>query len=538
MPRDERVARAAELSRTGRFAEAEAVCRGVLIEDPQKAAAVHTLGLAVYRNGKAANAVELLNRAITIDPSVPDFFGNFGCVLGDMGLCAEAAEMLERAIALKPQYAEAHHNLGTQRLLQGQLEGAEKAFRAASTLRPDWVAPQVGLFRALGGLDRPFEAAEVACGLTRTSPTDPSMWRHLAAALQAAARPGEAVAALKAALRLGDNDPRIHLDLALALLQLGDFESGWEEYEWRWKCAEFKERLRAFEQPLWDGSSLENKTILLWADQGLGSTIQLARYAELLATHGAKVILECQPQLKTLLRDLCGVTAIVGRDEQLPPFDVHSPLMSLPLLTRTNAKNIPAKVPYLSADSNLVEHWRRRLANISGQRIGIAWQGNPNYARDRVRSVQLSQFTPLTRLDGIHLVTLQKGPGAEQTVPWLAGLSGGERARVVDLAPGLDTPAQQFVDAAAVMMSLDLIITVDTSIAHLAGALGRDVWLALNFASDWKWLYGREDSPWYPNMRLFRQRAPGDWPGVFEAIAGALRARIEARRVEVGFHPS
>jgi tetratricopeptide (TPR) repeat protein len=529
MPKDERIAKAAELSRAGNFGEAENICRGVLGEDPMNAAAIHTLGLAVYHGGKPNDAIRLLERAIAIDPSVPEFFGNFGCVLAAIGRGSQAVEMLERAIALRPQYAEAHYNIGKQRFIEQRLHDAAEAFRAATKCKPEWLAPQLALFRSFIQLDRPLEALEAARRLTELSPDDAAIWRCVGSAFQAAARPAEAAASLEHALRLCEN-PKVHLELALALLQSGDFLKGWQEFERRSECIDAKSDVRHFEQPRWDGSPLEGKAILLYAEQGLGTTIQFVRYTPLLAKQRATVVLECQRSMEGLLGSFSDVAQVIGRGEQLPHFDVHAPLLSLPHLLRTTIDTIPAVTPYLSIDAELVRLWQSRLADLSALKVGIAWQGNPNYPRDRVRSVPLPHYTPLTGVDRVHLFTLQKGFGVDQFARWHTSLPQAGAARVTNLSPELDSAAVRFMDTAAVMMNLDLVITSDTSIAHLAGALGRDVWVALDYAPNWRWLYGRDDSPWYPTMRLFRQRLPGDWPGVFEDIADALRERLRVGR--------
>jgi hypothetical protein len=315
------------------------------------------------------------------------------------------------------------------------------------------------------------------------------------------------------ALRLKPDYADAHLNRALLWLLLGDFERGWPEYEWRWRCRGFPKP--AFRQPAWDGSPLQGRTILLHAEQTLGDTLQFIRYAPLVRQRGGKGLLVVPPPLLSLLARCPGVDGLAAQGSPLPDFDIHAPLLSLPGLFRTTLATIPAEVPYLAADPQLVERWRREEDRLTGAfRVGLVWQGPSKHQWDRQRSLPLERFEPLARLPGVRLFRLQPGPGAEQL------RSIGERFPVIDLGSRLD-PAS-FEDMAAVMASLDLIISVDSDLAHLAGALGRPVWLLLPFAPDWRWLLGREDSPWYPTMRLFRQKEPGNWDGVVDAVVGDL----------------
>jgi hypothetical protein len=296
---------------------------------------------------------------------------------------------------------------------------------------------------------------------------------------------------------------------------MGDFERGWEEYEWRWKKA--KVTPRDFPQPLWDSSALEGRTILIHTEQGLGDTLQFIRYVPLVKQRGGTVIVECPASLGQLLASCAGIDRLIASGAPLPPFDVHAPLLSLPRIFGTTLANVPAEVPYLSADPALVEYWRSELSSVAGIKIGIAWQGNPRFPADCMRSIPLTHFTPLAQVDGVRLFSLQKGTGSAQLAAVASYLP------VIDLADRLDETSGGFMDTAAVMKNLDLVVTSDTSIAHLAGALGVPVWVALALGGDWRFLVGREDSPWYPTMRLFRQTQMGDWDSVFERIAAELR---------------
>jgi hypothetical protein len=317
------------------------------------------------------------------------------------------------------------------------------------------------------------------------------------------------------ALRLNPDHVGARNCQSLWRLQMGDFARGWDEYEWRWKKA--KVTPRDFPQPFWDGSPLEGRTILIHTEQGLGDTLQFIRYVPLVKQRGGTVIVECPTALGPLLASCAGIDRLIAWGAPLPAFDVHAPLLSLPRIFGTTLANVPADVPYLSADAALVESWRSELSGVPGVKIGIAWQGNPRFPADCMRSIPLTHFTPLAQADGVRLFSLQKGTGCEQLRAVARYLP------VIDLADRLDETTGGFMDTAAVMKNLDLVVTSDTSIAHLAGALGVPVWVALALGGDWRFLLEREDSPWYPTMRLFRQTRMGDWDSVFERIAAELR---------------
>ena len=284
------------------------------------------------------------------------------------------------------------------------------------------------------------------------------------------------------------------------------------------RAATFR-RLR-FRQPRWDGSSLQGQTILLFAEQGLGDTLHFIRYAPLVKQTGATVIVQCQGPLLRLLSTCAGIDCLVPEDAEPPGFDVQAPLPSLPGLARTTLASIPAQLPYLSADPELRVRWQEALSGVRDFKVGIAWQGNTGHKRDRQRSVPLLAFLPLARIPDVRLVSLQKGPGREQLYEHPDHLA------VLDMADQLG----DFADTAALMSNLDLVVTVDTAVAHLAGALGLPVWVALPLCPDWRWLLEREDSPWYPSMRLFRQTTLGDWSGVFDRLTRALRQHVAATR--------
>jgi hypothetical protein len=332
----------------------------------------------------------------------------------------------------------------------------------------------------------------------------------------------EAIACFERALQIEPDCAAAHWNRALIDLLTGDFARGWREYAWRWQTTQ--QVRRPFPQPEWDGQPLAEKTLLLHAEQGLGDTIQCIRYAPWVKQRAARVIVECQRPLFRLLSGFPGIDQLVAQGDALPQFDVQLPLLSLPGIHGTNGENVPARNPYLFAAAELVQRWRQRLSALEGVKIGISWQGNPKYASDRYRSIPLIQFAALAEIPGVCWISLQKGLGAEQLG------AAGDCFRVRDFAAELDEASGPFMDTAAIMRNLDLVITSDTVNAHLAGALGVPVWVALPFVPDWRWLLNRSDTPWYPTMRLFRQGKAGDWPGVFADLQAALRARLHSEQ--------
>jgi hypothetical protein len=323
------------------------------------------------------------------------------------------------------------------------------------------------------------------------------------------------------ALRLRPDYPESHLNRSLVLLGDGDYGRGWPEYEWRWKMRTSAQP--KFGVPRWDGSRLNGRTLLLHCEQGLGDTLQFIRYASLVPRgSGGRIVLDCPPVLATLLKTCPGIDVVVPRNEKLPPLDLYIHLLSIPGLVGTTLETIPAPIPYLTVDPERVRFWRDELKALDGVRVGIVWQGSKQHKGDRQRSVPLSHFAPLAAVPGVKLCSLQKGDGSEQIAEGLA-------AGILSVDLGARTSAE-FADVAALLTVLDLVVTVDTAVAHAAGALGVPIWVGVSFAADWRWLRGREDSPWYPTMRLFRQSTPGDWPPVFARLADALRLQVERRK--------
>jgi len=379
-------------------------------------------------------------------------------------------------VRLNPGDADAHSNLGNLYRLQGLLERAVFHHHEAIRLNPLLVE------------------AHTQLGVT----------------LQDLGQTEAALRSYERAVQLQPGYPDAHWNRALAWLSEGSYAAGWAEYEWRWKRR--GRQARRFEQPAWDGSCLAGRTILLYAEQGLGDTLQFIRYASLVKRRGGVVVVECQPELVRLLRSCEGIDHVVSSGEPLPAFDVQSALLSLPHILGTTLENLPAAVPYLAAEPERFAELHAQLQRPDYLNIGIIWQGNPSHQNDRFRSLQLQQLLPLTQVPGVRLYSLQKGAGREQLVAMT-----GQHA-IVDLSDGLN----DFYDTAAAISSLNLVIGCDTSVVHLAGALGVPTWVLLSAAADWRWLRSRPDSPWYPTVKLFRQRRLGVWDDVIATVGQSL----------------
>ncbi len=328
----------------------------------------------------------------------------------------------------------------------------------------------------------------------------------------------ESLASYEQALQLAPLDAEVRWNRSLVLLICGDLQQGFSEFEWGRETGRFPQQ--SLSQPLWQGEDISGKTILVHAEQGLGDAIQFLRYAPLIKPLGARVVVGCHQQLVRLFSRCHNVDQVVGEGSSLPPFDTHVPFMSLPRIFQTTLATIPADIPYLTADPTLASAWQQVMDHIPGYRIGICWRGGRNIAEFSKRDIPLDCFMSLTELPNVQLIRLQKDIHAEE----LARFPNHSKT----FSPGADFDDSRgpFMDTAAIMKNLDLVITSDTAIAHLAGALGVPVWVALPYVPDWRWLLGRSDSPWYPTMRLFRQKSPGDWAGVFAEIQTALRERL------------
>jgi tetratricopeptide (TPR) repeat protein len=509
------------LAEQGLLQEAVATLRQACLLQPGFAKAHYNLAVALAQQGKLDEAMAGFREALRLQPGYAAAHYSLGNILRDQGKRDEAIGSYKEAIRVKPDYGEAYNNLGLALTETGHAAEAVIILRQAVRLRPQDGGAHNNLGLALADLGKFAEAEASYHEALRLNPRDADAHGNLGSAYKEQGRSAEALACYQLALWLKPESPSAHWNRALALLQAGQFEEGWREYEWRWKRPQTPPR--PFRQPAWDGTQLVGRTILLYMEQGLGDMIQFLRYAPLVKRQGGTMVVECPASLIPLFSTCPGIDRLVAEGSPLPEFDVQAPLLSLPRLLGTTLETVPANVPYLSAGPERVERWRRELEPLGGYKVGIAWQGNPKYQWDRHRSIPLACFAPLADMTGVRLVSLQKGPGAEQ----VRALHG--RFGLVELTGEWDTEVGAFLDTAAVMKCLDLVVTADTAAAHLAGALGVPVWVALSAIADPRWLLGRDDSPWYPTLRLFRQNKLGDWTEVFQRMAQELQNRCADR---------
>jgi tetratricopeptide (TPR) repeat protein len=505
------ISRAIALHQQGRFDEAAQLYDVILAAAPDRPDALNLLGLARYQQGRNADALRLIGAALARADKSADIINNFALVLAALGRQEEALAHFEKALAIAADHVNALANRADTLKRLKRDEEALAAYAQLLTVQPD----HLGAMNESGGLNtrlgRP-EAALAHYDRALAIASAAELYVNKGTALRALNRDDEALASFAAAAAVRPDCAEAHWNAALVRLRHGDFATGWRDYEWRWRKADWAGRQRDFASPPWRGRGpIAGKTVLLHAEQGFGDTIQFARYARLVAERGATVVLECQPQLKNLLQNIDGAAHVIAAGEPLPSFDVHCPLLSLPLALGTELATVPCGVPYIRPPAERTEKWRDRLPSRGRQRVGLCWAGSGAHLSDRHRSISFDQFCPILSVDGIDFVSLQK-----ELRPLDAAL-----LRKHDVAqPSADFA--DFADTAAVIAMLDLIISVDTSVAHLAGAMGKPVALLLPFSPDFRWMLDRDDSPWYPTMRLFRQTSLGAWDGVITRVRDAL----------------
>ncbi|MEQ1825596.1 MAG: tetratricopeptide repeat protein [Pirellula sp.] len=563
------------------YAEGAIALQKATEQNPDVAEAWCNLGIAKASSGNPQSAETAFRHAVRLAPNRPDMLRNLGFVLSDLNKSDEAITTLQRAIRFEPNHAPAQQRLALLLRGKGRRDEAIEHLRSAILLAPAhpiWlcelsellfdadeideakqhlvhaqeIAPnlervQTSLGVVLASRMEFSEAVQCFRNATRLAPNSPITWSNLGNALKSAGDVEQALMALTESARLDPNNPDTYVNLgsafefdrrfeeastaylkaieldpnhayahhnyALTCLRAKQWEVGWQEYEWRWKCREF--RPRGFTHPVWDGSSLAGKTILLHSEQGIGDTIQFARYAPLVRRLGCRVLMECPPILVPILARCDGIDEVIPIGTPLPKFDVYAPLMSLPRILKTTAASIPRNIPYLNPDSEKVEMWRGELQKISGFKVGIVWRGNPKFKLNHHRSMPLKELAPLANLPGVQCISLQKD-------------SEDEIARcgfpVVDFGQSLDPGKAAFVDTAAIMKSLDLVISVCSAPAHVAGALGVPVWVPLGYAPDWRWMDDESDTPWYPSMQLFRQSTRSVWTDVVARMVTKLQS--------------
>jgi Tfp pilus assembly protein PilF len=484
-------------------------------------------GLQFLQQGRLAEAWQALSAAIAADPDNALAHHLRGLVQVHAGEWPGALADLRRAIALDPSDAVAHSNLSGALRAVGDYEAALTSGETAVRLNPDFADAHLNRGNALLELARPEAALDSYAEVLARQPGDPRAHNNRGNALRSLNRLEEAAASFERAMALDPVTPEFKANCGFAYLGLGDLPKGFGLFEARWDNRNMRAYLesRAFAAPFWRGEeSLRGKTILLHAEQGFGDVLQFCRYAPLAAERGARVLVEVDPSLKPLMRSLAGVDQVFAQGEPLPAFDLHCPMMSLPFAFRTALDTIPAKTPYLAADAERVEAWRGRLGPASRPRVGLAWSSGVRPDQPELTAINGRRNLPLLKLAAlkgldVDFVSLQKGQPAEAEFAAL-DQTAWDGPPILNVAEDLT----DFGETAALMTVLDLVISVDTAIPHLAGALGRPVFVMNRFDPCWRWLRGRSDSPWYPTARLFRQPSLGDWDSVLAEVRQALQA--------------
>jgi tetratricopeptide (TPR) repeat protein len=534
------------LHQQGRLDEAEKLYDRALKLDRNNFDALHMLGLLNQQRGRPAEAHKLIAQALKVHSRSPDALANHALVLHTLKRSPEALASLDKALAIDPQHEPALNSRGNILVDLGRPADAVAAFDAILSRQPRSVPalinrgnalaalgefdraladhdaaqalasghPQVLYNRAntLHALGREEEAVAGYGAVLAAIPNHINAWQNRGLALAALNRHREALDCYRRLLTVQPDHVDAHFNASMSLLTLGDYRNGFAEYEWRWKRGGMVPRKDLRAAPWLGETPLAGKSILLHAEQGLGDTIMFARYVLQLARDGARVVLEVQPELKALLGSLEGASAVVGRGEKLPPVDLHCPLGSLPLACKTEPGSIPASIPYLRAETQRVARWRARLDGVRTPRVALVWSGRPTHINDRRRSIALAHLEPLLSLSGVQFISLQRDL-READAALLASDS-----RLLALGDEL----ADLGDTAAVLTLCDLLISVDTSVAHLAGALARPAFVLIPFQPDWRWQLDTERSDWYPALRLFRQPAIGDWTSVIERVRAEL----------------
>jgi hypothetical protein len=547
------------LHQMGDLAEARALYEKILRKQPNHFDALHLLGVIFCQTRQLQRAVELIDKAIRINPNIAAFYSNRGNALQDLKQFDAAVASYDKAIQLKPDHAEAYSNRGNalQGLkqfdaavasydkaiqlkpdyaeaycnrgiaLQGlkQFDAAVASYDKAIQLKPGYAEPYFNRGLALQGLKQ-FDAAVASYDKAiQLKPDYSEAYSNRGLALQGLKQFDAAIASYDKAIQLKPGFAKAYWNKSLVLLLLGEFDRGWKIYEWRWKKDDLNLENRDFTRPLWIGiEPLKNKTILIHAEQGLGDTIQFCRYVKSITALSEKVIFEVQPALVPLMKGLNLSLDILARGATLPDFDYHCPLLSLPLAFQNIGNAAISTESYIKADQRSIEKWRNYFNNEQFN-IGINWQGNSHAKVDIGRSFPLALFERIASSSKVKLFSLQKNEGTEQLNVLPKGMV------IESFGEQVDSEGA-FLDTAAIMKNLDLIITSDTAVAHLAGALGCRVWLALKWVPDWRWMLDTNSSSWYPSMRLFRQKKADDWKGVFDEIESELNLLVQKKWIE------
>lgn len=497
----------------GDLAKAQRLCTGILEYQPEDFDALHVLGMLHFQRRRMVEALRFLGAALKANPESLDAMSNLGLAYHTTGHYDEAISHYRCALQLAPDHPEILYNLGNSCRELGRFAEAVASYDAALESSPDHVGALVNRGNALLRLNEPLKALSSYDAALAAMPGHPQILTNRGHVLRRLDRPAEALAEFKAALAAAPEFAEAHFETAMAHLTLGDFEAGWQAYEWRWKTGAFAPHRRSFQAPLWLGSEpVGGRTILLHAEQGFGDTIQFIRYAPLLAVRGANVICEVQPELLPLLSQIENVS-VVAAGETLPLFDLHCPLLSLPLAFKTEMTTVPAAVPYLAVPEDRRDRWQTRLPP-DRPRAGFVWSGSSTHKNDANRSIPLARLAPLFADPALRYISLQTElRSADRDI-----------LRNFPNLVHLGDTIGDFADTAAIIASLDVVVSVDTAVAHLAGAMGKPVLILLPHAADFRWMRERSNTPWYPTAKLLRQPAPGEWNSVVARLRDELRS--------------
>ncbi|HWK43946.1 MAG TPA: tetratricopeptide repeat protein [Stellaceae bacterium] len=510
----------------GRAEEAEACYRTAIALNPDYTEAHNNLGTLQVDAMRLAEAEACFQATLRLDPRLFETHYNLGNVLRRLDRPDDALASYRTALQLKPDFVDARVALAVLLHLLGREDEAETCYRDVLALKPDLPIANNNLGNLLLKVDRMAEAEACYRVALAAHPEFPEAHYNLGLTLHALGRDEEPETYYRTALRLKPEYPEAHYALALRLLATGRLAEGWQEYEWRWKVAAEAGTLKIVDygKPRWTGEPLGDRVLLVHAEQGFGDTLQFCRYLPMVAARG-RVVLQVQPALVTLLSGIPGIERLIADGDPLPDFDLECPMLSLPLACGTTLETIPAMSPYLTAEPTRAMHWRERLADLPGLRVGLHWSGDPrrydpnSAAIDRRRSMALRALADLGGIDGVSFVSLQKGEPARQAAQPPAGM----------VLHDWTNELTDFADTAGLIDGLDLVIGVDTAVSHLAGALGKPIWLLNRYDTCWRWLLDRDDSPWYPSLRQFRQPHAGDWPSVVRNVREALDGLVAAR---------
>lgn len=557
MDTDAELSRGLRYHRMGKTDEAGRIYEKILLTHPRHPDALHLAGCLAHQTGRPDVAADLIKRAVRILPHHPFFHNSLGLVFQAGGRLDMAIAAYTKALELKPDLAEAHNNLGLAFQEQGLPDQAASCYRKATAFSPNAPEPYNNLGNLLTNEGKADKALPLFLKAVKLRPDYPEAWNNMGVACQNLNRVGHAITCygkaldlnpgfvdarnnlgiayqhlgetnhaldcFRKALALEPENPDAHFHLSLLLLLQGKMTEGWKEYEWRQLRDEWKNvHPWSDTAPGWDGTSFHGQTLLIRSEQGLGDTIQFVRYLPLVKDLGGKIIFEIPESLLNLFRNIPGAENLIPLtppESSLPHHDLSVALMSIPGLLGTTLETVPDLVPYIFPDPRKTTSWKRRMKH-KGMGVGLVWAGNPGNHDDRNRSCDLRHFLPLAGIPGVQFYGLQKGTAAAQANELPHGM----------MMENLGKHLRDFSDTCAVIENLDLVISVDTAVVHLAGAMGKPVWVLLPYAPDWRWLLEREDSPWYPTMRLFRQLEPGNWGELFRRVTHQLQS------VSAGIH--